>query len=670
MKTPHSYSYALARTSRTLFVLLLATLLAGGPLPATAQNAPAAAPKFLYEPNASLSAGKVADAHETVRVTPSQGGLHVEVSGSDAGYPGFAIVPTRGATWDLSPWGHVAAKVTNTGTRPLSVSLRVDDHGDWRKSPWNCESAYLKAGETKLLKVIFGYQYGFKPGHKLNRENVTKLLFFVGKSSEARSFRLEDILAGGPAGEMPPIPPDQVVETPPRGLLLGKGCALKHALKLDPKDGVHAAWTATAGQSSLLVKVPAGKKSSLALRPGMGSWNLNTFHEVQVRVRNKGAAPISPSLRIASKSGSTDTATAASPLAPGAQITLRASFVPARSWVGISDPKSAYNGGAKGTGTEFDSSRVQAVVLHFPESATEAQLEVLDVLAAAPPATLPPWLGKRPPIEGAWKQTLAEEFNGASLNLKLWNIYTPNYWDKRTHFSKDNVLVKDGKLILRYEQKTGFHNDDPTDKSSVAQTDFACGFADSYGKWTQRYGYFEARMKLPRCPGLWPAFWTMPDRGGDPDPSVNPQWKRASTSDGGMEFDIMEHLTAWGPYRFNFAYHWDGYGKEHKALGSSNAYVPADKEGYITIGMLWLPGEVVYYGNGVEFARWKSERVCSVQSYPIFYMVSGGWANVPLDPEQLPDEFVIDYFRAWQRADLASPDDGPKPNAGAPRSQF
>jgi beta-glucanase (GH16 family) len=162
----------------------------------------------------------------------------------------------------------------------------------------------------------------------------------------------------------------------------------------------------------------------------------------------------------------------------------------------------------------------------------------------------------------------------------------------------------------------------------------------------------------------------MPDRGGDPDPKVNPQWKRASTSNGGMEFDIFEHLTGWGPYHFNMAFHWDGYGKEHKALGTSNAYVPADADGFVTIGMLWTPGVAVYYGNGKEIGRWESERICNVQSHPILYMVSGGWANTPLDQEQLPADFVIDYIRVWQRADLASPEDGPKPNNGAPKSQF
>ena len=30
-------------------------------------------------------------------------------------------------------------------------------------------------------------------------------------------------------------------------------------------------------------------------------------------------------------------------------------------------------------------------------------------------------------------------------------------------------------------------------------------------------------------------------------------------------------------------------------------------------------------------------------------MVSGGWANVPIEDEKLPDEFQIDWIRVWQK---------------------
>ncbi len=645
--------------------LLMSSLMTG--VSAFAQNTPAAAPKFLFDANPAHSAGKIVDAHATVTATPNNGGIDVVVAGSAEGYPGFAIAPSKGDVWDLSPWGNVQAKITNTGAANLAVNMRVDNAGEWKDSPWNTESISLKPGETKELKIIFGYQYGYKPGYKLKSDAVVRVLIFVGKSSKDRTFRVEELLAGGAAGDKPPVDPNAVRERPLGGLLLGAGAKLANEPKFESKDGGRASWS---NSKTLMLDVDAGKKGSVTLKPAMGVWDLGLHHEVKVKLRNVGSVAVAPRLRVDSRSGSTETVTAATPLAPGAETVLIATFVPSKPWVGISDPKKGHGGGIPGTGTLFESNRANGVTVLVDEVAAAARVEITAIAATATPAVLPSWVGKRPPVDGDWKMTLEDNFDGNSINLNLWNIYTSNFWDKRTHFSKDNVIVKDGKLFLHYEKKTGFHNDDPEDKSPVAKTDYACGFADTYGKWTQRYGYFEARMKLPTAHGLWPAFWTMPDRGGDPDPKVNPQWKRADTKFGGMEFDIMEHLSGWGPYRFNSAFHWDGYGKDHKAIGTSNMYVPADDEGYITIGMLWLPGVAVYYGNGKEIGRWENERICSVQSHPILYMVSGGWANTPLDPDLLPADFVIDYIRVWQRADLASPEDGPKPNSGAPKSQF
>jgi hypothetical protein len=634
------------------------------------QNAPAAAPKFLFHENSVHSDGKIANEHESVKVSVSNGGIDVVFAGSSADYPGFNLIPSKGKAWDLSPWGHVSAQIKNTGKNPAGLHMRVDNDGDWKQEPWNTESVWLNPGETKTLKVIFGYHYGFKPGFKLNTSAVSQLLFFTGKSDKERSFRIENIVAGGSTGEEPPVNPAHVREKPAGGIVVGRGAKFKHEPKLASRDGAEVSWTPA---KTVLVEAPAGKKSTALVQAGVGAWNFGGGHEVKVKLRNIGRSAFKPAARVESNAGPTDDIEAATVLGPGREVEIVIPFAPKTPWVGVPNPVKGQQSIVSGTGTRFESNNAKSIAVVIPATENDVKFEITSVLVSDAPVVLPNWVGKRPPVEGNWKITLDENFDGSKINLKLWNIYTANYWDSRTHFTKDNTIVKDGKLILRYEKKTGFHNDDPDDKSKVAKTDFACGYADTYGKWTQTYGYFEARMKLPTCSGLWPAFWTMPDRGGVNTPEghkENPQWKRANTGDGGMEFDIMEHLTAWGPYRFNFAFHWDGYGKDHMAIGTSNAYVPTDKDGFFTIGLLWLPGKAVYYGNGVEIGRWESERVCSVPSYIIIYMVSGGWANTPLDPSSLPDDFIIDYVRAWQRADLATAEDGPKPNTGAPRSQF
>jgi beta-glucanase (GH16 family) len=132
-----------------------------------------------------------------------------------------------------------------------------------------------------------------------------------------------------------------------------------------------------------------------------------------------------------------------------------------------------------------------------------------------------------------------------------------------------------------------------------------------------------------------------------------------------MEFDIMEHLTRWGPYRYNIALHWDGYGKSHKALGSACNYVPADKDGFITSGLLWTPGSAIFYGNGKELWRWEDPRVCNVPSGIIIEITTGGWDNNAVDDARLPADYLIDYVRVWQRRDLASEVDGKQPAAKA-----
>jgi beta-glucanase (GH16 family) len=310
-----------------------------------------------------------------------------------------------------------------------------------------------------------------------------------------------------------------------------------------------------------------------------------------------------------------------------------------------------------GTGTEYRSNSTTGIVFASDATPGVKSLVVSSIVADCPELVLPDWLGKRPPVDGDWTMTLKEEFDGNAIDLHRWNVHSSNWWDKRMHFSKDQVIVSDGTLKLRLEKKPGNHNDDP----KGAYTQYAAGQPDTYGKWTQRYGYFEIRQKQPTAKCLWPGFWMMPDRGLK---SGGTPGKRGSTANGGMEFDITESQSSWGIHRFNIACHWDNYGKEHKAIGTSANYVQADKDGFIVVGLLWTPGSYVIYGNGREIFRWDSPRVSSQQASLILQNEIGGWDNEEVDDSQLPADYVVDYIRVWQRKDLASPEDGPKPNKG------
>lgn len=629
------------------------------------------APKFLLDPASPNASSRITPTSEQVSVSAGKDGLTVHVAGGPEQYAGFFIKPET-ESWDLTPWGRVEAKVTNLGESNLQLSMRVDNKPDG--SSGNTEGIGLKPGESKIIKVIFGYGYGFKPGYQLNPGAVRDILFFaVGKKDTPRSFRIEDLQASGSAGEKPPVDPSTARIKPENGVLLGKSVKIEADKQLAAKgDGTKASVTA---DGALQIDFAGGPKpESVTLKPAVGSWQLTDAFQVQIKIKNTGRAPVTPSARLESKGGSGDTVAAAAPIPPGGEAVITVPFAAAVSPVIATDPKqetfskgswSENNWGPMpGTGTKFTSDWAKGVTILSDKTPGAKSLLVTAISANVPVPSMPAWVGQRPPVAGDWVKTLDENFDGDSLDLHRWNVYTDNYWDKRTHFSKDNAIVKDGKLVLHYEKKTGYHNDNPADTKTVGKTDYACGFADTYGKWRQLYGYFEARVKLPKAPGLWPAFWTMPDRG----PGSGPQWKRSNTGNGGMEHDILEFLSGWGPYRYNLAFHWDGYGKEHKSAGTPLNYVLPDKDGYITTGVYWVPGLAVYYAQGKEVLRWESPRVSTVPAYVMFNMVSGGWDNQPLEDAKLPDDFVIDYVRVWQRKDLASPLDGPIPNKGLPSS--
>jgi hypothetical protein len=63
----------------------------------------------------------------------------------------------------------------------------------------------FKPGETKVLKVIFGYQKGFKPGPPVKTSKITEIYIFLWGKDQARSFRIEELKAAGAAGEQPSV---------------------------------------------------------------------------------------------------------------------------------------------------------------------------------------------------------------------------------------------------------------------------------------------------------------------------------------------------------------------------------------------------------------------------------------------------------------------------------
>ena len=157
--------------------------------------------------------------------------------------------------------------------------------------------------------------------------------------------------------------------------------------------------------------------------------------------------------------------------------------------------------------------------------------------------------------------------------------------------------------------------------------------------FSQRYGYFEARIQVPRGEGVWPAFWLI---GMD---------RLDGSADVAAEIDIMEHYGAW-PDRYSMKWHqWgvpspdgDGHNWDY-----SRVYLD-DREladNWHTFGALVEERTITYYFNRREV--WSAPTPSSHRQ-PMMMLVSfglgGGW---PVDPNLNNVEMLVDYVRVYRR---------------------
>ncbi|MFZ4600216.1 MAG: hypothetical protein ACOYNN_16375, partial [Terrimicrobiaceae bacterium] len=447
-------------------------------------------PKVIFDPAAPDAASQVSinggpEGGASFEVTRSGIDVTVQPNGKSS-YPGVVIKPPK--PWDATGYGHVETKVTNNGTKPFRVSLRIDNEGPWQENRYSADIITIKPGDSKVVSTIFGYQFG-KAAYPLQPGAISSAQIFIGKSDVEQKMRIESLISAGPAGEKPFVDPNTAAIKPKEGVILGGSGTIDAAKQIVARGA-----KGTVGQDgkSLQIEFPAeAKNASVLFKPAAGMWSLNQHLQVRVRVKNTGTSDITPSVRLESRGGGvSDVIAAPSPIKPGAEGEIVVPFTAAVPWQMPVDPAQEILEGKKhwtenvpGTGTTYKSSFTTGIAL-LPGSGAESYA-VTSIIADMPPQPdLPPWLGKKPPVEGDWVQTLDENFDGDTINLKLWNIYTEKEWHlgAQTHYSKDNVIVKDGKLALRLEKKRGHHNDNP----DFVANDYATGYADTFGKWTQR----------------------------------------------------------------------------------------------------------------------------------------------------------------------------------------
>lgn len=155
-----------------------------------------------------------------------------------------------------------------------------------------------------------------------------------------------------------------------------------------------------------------------------------------------------------------------------------------------------------------------------------------------------------------YKMVWSDEFNGTSLDSKVWNIEENGNGggnQELQYYRKENVAVKDGNLVLTARRE------------SYNNKQFTSGRINSRDKAYFKHGIIQARIKFPKTAnGVWPAYWMMGNDYGKLG------WPRCG------EIDIVETGNAEGikngtqTRHFGATLHWGtSAGANHKQYGTS-----------------------------------------------------------------------------------------------------
>jgi beta-glucanase (GH16 family) len=231
----------------------------------------------------------------------------------------------------------------------------------------------------------------------------------------------------------------------------------------------------------------------------------------------------------------------------------------------------------------------------------------------------------------------SDEFNGQTLSDRWTN--GRYWWDgdispgggEEQVYHPSAATVRDGNLQLtatRDPRVSDFDGETYEYTSGLVTTGGVDG--RSQPGFTFLYGTVEARIKVPKGQGIWPAFWTL----------TGPIDGRYSDERG--EIDILE-LIGQRPERVEMHLHGDDF--EVGDSWDSGVDMSLD---FHTYAVDWQPGEIRWMVDGVERFRYGGPEVPSVPMYLLFNVAVGGhWPGSPDESTEFPATMLVDYVRVY-----------------------
>ncbi len=244
-----------------------------------------------------------------------------------------------------------------------------------------------------------------------------------------------------------------------------------------------------------------------------------------------------------------------------------------------------------------------------------------------------------------WTLTWSDEFNstdGSAPDTAKWTQETGgNGWGNHEleYYTArpQNSTVQDGKLAIT-AIKEPFTGPDGVSK------DYTSARLKSAGHFSQAYGRFEARIKIPRGKGVWPAFWMLGD-------NINAAgWPTCG------EIDIMENIGS-EPDKNHGSMHGPGYSGATPLTAIFTLPSGTFSDDFHLFAIEWEADSVRFYVDDKLYMTRGPKDLPQgtkwVFDHPFFILlnvaVGGDFPGNPDASTTFPQTMLVDYVRAYAR---------------------
>jgi beta-glucanase (GH16 family) len=245
-----------------------------------------------------------------------------------------------------------------------------------------------------------------------------------------------------------------------------------------------------------------------------------------------------------------------------------------------------------------------------------------------------------------------DEFSGPQLNRRKWftrYIYGSETLDRlndenQRYADNDNHRMGGGVLRLVARRNKLSKPNGINYESGMIRSDF-----------TARYGFFEARVKMPGGLGVWPAFWLNSDVSDQGRISHPPEIDIFEFVYNGKDdkLDMVHSAATRGPgFETKWLYEHPRFKRsiqDYKAPFNFN-------EGWHTFGCEWTPDQLALYVDGLKiYAReflwtYKDGTVAAPAHVLLNLAIGGQWAGrYGIDDSAFPQALEIDWVRVYQK---------------------